>query len=171
MAVARTKLICGLIFKETNNLKKAKKHLTAKFDRIDFESHFFDFNYTDYYEPEFGKGLLRQFISFEGLVKPENLATIKNHTINIEHRIALRGRRTVNIDPGYLDLSKLVLATTKDFAHRIYLGAGIYAETTLIFKNKTFAPYDWTYPDYRTHLYIGIFNEIREIYSRQIKNP
>jgi len=169
MAAAKTKLICGFIFKETNNLKKAKIILSARFGEIDFESSIIDFDYTDYYEPELGKELFRQFISFKKLIPPELLPGIKIRTNRIERKLARNHKRTVNIDPGYLDLSKLVLATTKDFAHRIYLNSGIYAETTLVFRNRSFTHFDWTYPDYRTGQYIGIFNQIRDIYAGQNK--
>jgi len=86
-----------------------------------------------------------------------------------KYKLSAERLRRVNIDPGYLDLSRLVLASTKDFSHRIYLNQGVYAETTLIFKAKTFQPLEWTYPDYRTSEYIEIFNQIREIYNQQIK--
>ena len=77
--------------------------------------------------------------------------------------------RIINIDPGYLDLSKLILASTKDYKHRIYLTKGIYAEVTLFYQDKTFCPWEWTYPDYKTGEYIEIFNRIRQIYAEQIK--
>jgi len=78
--------------------------------------------------------------------------------------------RRINIDPGYLDLAKLILASTKDFRHRIYLNKGIYADLTLFYQNKTFQTWEWTFPDYKTAEYIAIFNQIREIYTKQIKN-
>ncbi len=72
--------------------------------------------------------------------------------------------RLINIDPGYVDLAKLVLASTKDYAHRIYLRKGIFAEITLSYRGNSFSPNDWTYPDYRSAEYIGIFNQIRKLY-------
>ena len=82
-------------------------------------------------------------------------------------RYAAKGKRSVNIDPGYLDLAKVVLFSTKDYSHRIYLDKGIYAEVTLFYKDNRFNPWPWTYPDYRTSEYLGIFKSIREIYKRQ----
>jgi len=76
----------------------------------------------------------------------------------------------VNIDPGYLDQAKLVLASTKNYVHRVYLNDGIYAELTLFFQDKSFQPWQWTYPDYRTPEYIGIFNHIRELFADQVKS-
>lgn len=163
------KLIVGFIFKEESILLKTQKVLVRRFGKIDFKSPILEFSYTDYYEKEMGARLKRQFISFAKLISPKNLASIKNTTNAIESRFSKNNRRTINIDPGYLELSKLVLATTKDFAHRIYLNNGIYAEVTLSYRKNTFKELEWTYPDYRTTGYIEIFNKIREIYRKQIK--
>lgn len=164
------KLISGFIFRNEACYEKAKALLRKTYGEIDFESQDLPFNYTDYYREEFGKELLRRFVSFKKLVPADSLAKIKNFTNKIEGRFSKEMRRSVNIDPGFLDLSKLILASTKDYSHRIYLGKGIYAELTLFFKNKTYCPLEWTYPDYRTIEYIAIFNRIREIYARQVKD-
>ena len=81
----------------------------------------------------------------------------------------LGGKRRVNIDPGYISQSKLVLATTKDHSHRIYLGQGIFAEVTLRYYKGTFRAWEWTYPDYASPPYIAIFNHIRKLYKEQLK--
>lgn len=161
------KLIIGLIFKDNSVYSRAKAFLVRKFGRVDFESQTLDFTYTDYYEKEFGKGLKRAFISFKKLILPQQLAAIKTITNSLETRLSRNGSRRINIDPGYLELSKLVLATTKDYSHRIYLGKGIYAEVTLFYRRNTFCPWEWTYPDYRTEAYLKIFNRIRQIYIEQ----
>ena len=163
------KLIIGFIFKTEPQYKKAKAALIKHFCDIDYESDTLEFNLTDYYEPEFGQNLNRKFISFKKVISPGKLARIKTLTNRLEKKFSKGGKRAVNIDPGYLNLSKLVLASTKDYAHRIYLDKGIYAEITLIFRNKTFGPWEWTYPDFRTAEYIAIFNQIRQIYTEQIK--
>lgn len=144
--------------------------MRRRFGEIDFESAVFDFSQTDYYRKEFGPGLLRQFISFKKLIPAERLSKIKNLTNKIERKLSNSGRRTVNIDPGYICLSKLVLASTKDYKHRIYLGGGIYAEITLIYQGKIFVPWECTYPDYRSPEYIEVFNRIREEYASEIKS-
>jgi hypothetical protein len=72
------------------------------------------------------------------------------------------------LDPGYVTLAKMVLATTKDFAHRLYLGDGIYAESTLRFRKKQFEPWEWTYPDYRTDEYREFFGRVRECYKDKL---
>lgn len=164
------KLIVGFIFKKALTLKDAKAALEKHFGKIDFESAPLNFTYTDYYEKEMGRGLERVFVSFKKLISASDLARIKIWTNRIEGRFLSGKNRLINIDPGYLELAKLVLATTKDFNHRIYLKDGIFAEVTLYYAHKTFHPWDWTYPDYRTQEYLGIFNKIRQIYESQIKD-
>lgn len=161
------KLIIGFIFNDENILNRAKFYLERRFGKIDFESQNLSFIYTDYYEKEFGKDLLRKFISFKKLIAPDKLAEIKIFTNKIEQKLSKGIKRKINIDPGYLNLSKLVLATTKDYVHRIYLKKGIYAEVTLFYQDKMFRPWQWTYPDYRTSEYLAIFNRTRDIYAQQ----
>ena len=163
------KLICGLIFKDEKILQRTKTLLVKKFGTIDLESQIIDFNYTDYYENEFGSGLKRQFISFKKLISPEKLAQIKTQTNTLEKALARDKHRRINIDPGYVDMAKLVLATTKDYMHRIYLGKGIFAEITLSYRGKSFQHWAWTYPDYQTPQYKKIFDQVRSIYAQQLK--
>lgn len=138
------------------------------FGRIDLESPITDFTHTDYYKEEMGNGLKRQFLSFERLVGLKGLCSVKLRTNGLEKRFAKQNKRTVNIDPGYIDLSKLVLFSTKDYSHRVYLDKGIFAEVTLFYKDKSFTAWPWTYPDYRTADYIEIFNRIRDIYKEKL---
>jgi len=163
----RVKLIGGFIFKEERLLNKVRGLLEAKFGDIDFESKALDFKYTDYYKKELGTDLKKVFVSFKRLIEPQSLPQIKILTNKIEKKFSIGLTRQINIDPGYLELSKLVLATTKDFKHRIFLDNGIYAEVTLYYGNKSFRPWEWTYPDYKSNEYIEIFNQIREIYYQQ----
>lgn len=162
------KLITGFIFKNDAVADKAKKILEKKFGKIDYESESLPFRYTDYYKAEFGSDLQRKFISFQKLVYPRILPAAKIFTNKIEEKLSENGPRTINIDPGYLDMAKLILASTKDYVHRMYLDKGIFAECTLFYKGTSFTPWEWTYPDYRSSDYIKIFNLIREIYSGQI---
>lgn len=167
--ITPVKLIIGLITGDENNFKLANEALSEKFGAIDYVSPIFDFNFTDYYQKEIGVKLKRCFFSFAKLISPEQLSRIKLITNKIEKRYSKDGKRSLNIDPGYITSSKLILATTKDYCHRIYLGKGIFAEVTLRFKEKSFIPGEWTYPDYKTKDYIEAFNRIREIYMQQIK--
>jgi hypothetical protein len=163
------KLVVGMISSQETLFARAKKVMEEKFGPMDFESPLLDFNYTAYYEKEMGAGLKRQFISFKDLIRPETLPAIKLLTNNLEKDFASGGKRQINLDPGYLTLDKFVLATTKNHQHRIYLNDGIYAEATLRYRNRSFHPWECTYPDYRTGEYIGIFNALRELYRRQIR--
>lgn len=158
------KLVCGFIYASETEYKRACARLIKRFGRIDFESQRLDFKYSDYYRKEFGDNLSRKFISFKKLTTPDKLAKIKTITNSIETKLSRRGQRAVNIDPGYITLAKLVLATTKDYQHRIYLGLGIYAEVTLVYQNKTYCRCPWTYPDYQSSDYIAVFNRIRSNY-------
>lgn len=159
------KLIFGFIYSDETVFVEAKTKLKRKFGKIDFESAAIDFNYTDYYEKEMGPGLKRRFISFRKLIPMVELYRIKLYTGKLESRFLNGLSRKINIDPGYVDLAKLVLASTKDYAHRIYLHKGIFAEVTLSYRGNSFSPNDWTYPDLRSPEYISIFNQVRKLYA------
>ncbi len=165
---APLKLFCSFFYRDAQAFQKAKEMCGELFGGVDFESQKLSFSHTEYYEKEFGAHLLRNFISFENLIVPDVLAEIKIKTNEIEEKLKQENNRRVNIDPGYIALSKLVLATTKDYYHRIYLAHGIYAEATLYYKDRTFQGFPWTYPDYKTPEIISIFNHIRGIYRLQL---
>ena len=163
------KLVVGFIFRDDPVFLKAKKLLQRRFGALDFESAPFAFMHTGYYAEEFGSNLMRRFISFKKLIPPQDLAKIKIMTNKIEGALTRNGRRLINIDPGYLDAAKLVLASTKDYRHRIYLDRGIYAEITIFYQAKSFRAWEWTYPDYRSQEYIEIFNCLRGLYVSRIQ--
>ncbi|MDY7042053.1 MAG: DUF4416 family protein [Chloroflexota bacterium] len=150
-------------------LAEAKARLVAEFSPIDYESVLLPFDHTAYYTPEFGPRLVRRIWAFEELVAQGELAAIKRRTNDIEMEWAVGGRRRINLDPGFVSYSKMVLATTKNHAHRIYVGEGIYAEVTLHFRAGTFRAWPWTYPDYASLPYLEIFNQIRALYARQMQ--
>ena len=168
------KAVIGVLTAEPDLLSTVYAELTQRLGPIDFTSELLPFTNTHYYEAEMGPDIHRQFISFENLVDAGTLAEMKLFTNSVEQNFIRRKRdgdaRRVNLDAGYLCLAKLVLASTKDHAHRIYLCDGIYAEITLRFYRKTFQPWEWSYPDYRLPTYIAIFNHIREIYRNQLDN-
>ncbi len=150
--------------------KQAVKHFEKAYGPIDFTSDIAPFDKTSYYEQEMGQGLQRQFISFSKLILPDKLVQVKRFTNELEFKLTKnRQKRTINLDPGYLEYGKLVLATTKDHQHRLYLGQGIFGEVTLRYSNGSFSPWEWTYPDYATPAYINIFNQIRKLYQQQLK--
>lgn len=163
----KVKLVAALLSSDAGLFDKAKEMMErALKNRVDFESAVLDFSHTDYYEDEMGPALKRKFFAFEKALPLKGIEKTKLLSNRIEDRLAKKGRRAVNIDPGYLDLSKLVLFSTKDYSHRIHAGNGIFAEVTLYFKGGTFTPWPWTYPDYKTGEYLSIFNAIRQNYKK-----
>ena len=168
------KAIIGVLTPEPCLLPTVYAKLTHCLGPIDFASELLPFTSTNHYENEMGPGIQRQFISFERLIDADTLAEMKLFTNKVEQTFTTKKSeseaRRVNLDAGYLCMAKLVLASTKDNAHRIYLRDGIYAEITLRFYRKTFQPWEWSYPDYRLPTYIAIFNHIRKIYRKQLEN-
>ncbi|MHB1293391.1 MAG: DUF4416 family protein [Anaerolineae bacterium] len=166
---APVKLVVPMLGLDQDLLAKAEEALSSAYGPIDYRSATLPFAYTNYYEAEFGAGLLRRFVAFRELIDPGRLAAIKRHTNSLEESWSSAGRRRINLDPGYLTQAKLVLATTKNRAHRIYIGQGIFAEVTLMFRSGGVSALPWTYPDYRSPEYGDILLAIRRIYSEQIK--
>jgi Domain of unknown function (DUF4416) len=146
-------LIVAAFSRHTDALARARDELEKLFGPIALAAEPFSFCETDYYAPTMGPGLLKQFLAFGQLVQPDSLADFKLRTNELERRIAEAGtfpeNRPLNVDPGLLTLGKLVLATTKDQSHRIYLREGIFAEVTLRYRSGAFEPWPWTYADYR----------------------
>jgi Domain of unknown function (DUF4416) len=144
----------------------ARQRCEGHFGKVVLESAPFEFTETDYYTPTMGTELKKQFLAFERLIDAADLAAIKLQTNDWEAEYAALGRhaesRPVNLDPGYITPAKLVLASTKDHAHRIYLRDGIFAEVTLVYRQRKWQPLEWTYPDYRRDDYQQFFSECRE---------
>ena len=145
----RAKLFCGLLSGDVDLLAEARRRLARQLGPIQLVSQVWPFDATDYYRDALGDHIRRQFVVFAELFWPAGL-------------------RPVNLDPGYLTLSKLVLATTKDYSHRLYLQAGIYAEVTLYFEKGDWRAWPWTYPDYAADAYRAFFREARQEYQRQL---
>ncbi len=164
------KLIMAIFTPQPELFPNIEKELVKKWGEIDFKCPIFNFDHTDYYREEMGFDLKKEFISFKDLIDPETINSIKLFTNKLESKYSKEGKRIINIDPGYVNNSKLVLASTKNYYHRIYLGKGIYAEVTLFFQERSFQSLPWTYPDYKTDASIDIFNKIREIYRKQLAN-
>jgi len=158
-------LFIATLFKDKEAYYTARKILEEKFGSIFLESPEKLWNYSDYYRPELGSPIMRRFMFFENLISEGEIAQIKIQTNQIEEELSKDGKRTINLDPGYIGLAKLVLATTKDYSHRIYLRDGIYGEVTLIFKDNSFRPHIKTYRDYAEDEYIKLFNLARAIYK------
>lgn len=164
------KLVVGTLLSHEELLSPVRTMLEKEYGPIDYQSPLLDFDFTDYYEEEMGKGLKRCFFSMKTLVDPSTLAQIKIQTNRMEESFAVEGKRRVNLDPGLLALSRFILATTKENGHRIPLRDGIWAEITLLYMKKDFQPLPWTYPDYATRTYRDILLKIRALYKEQITN-
>jgi hypothetical protein len=167
------KLIIGILAANETALDAAVKTISAKFGQIDLESDVWPFTQTDYYKNETGPNILRQFVSIEKLIDPGLLAEIKHTTNKLEQQLAETLKtdysRPVNLDPGLIEPSKLVLASTKNFSHRIYIGNKMFAEVTLIYEKGRWRNFDYTFPDYREPRYHGFFTKIRSRLLEQLK--
>ena len=161
------KLIVAMLARQDASLDAAAARLATVHGPVDYASPLLPFDVSSYYAAEMGPGLRRQFIAFAHLIQPDELPAIKLEAIALEVAFAVDGRRTVNLDPGYLCAGKLVLATTKNQQHRLYLGQGIYGEVALRFRAAAWQPWEWTYPDYRLPDYARVFADIRRLYMRQ----
>lgn len=172
--VEQARLFTALLSREEKIFDVVKERLCLSFGPVEYISPVLPWAHSSYYEKEMGPDLKRAFIFFKDHVKPELLADIKNITNKIEvyfksETTSNMPVRPVNIDPGYMTLSKVVLASTKDYSHRVYLGKGIYAEVTLYYMNRSYQPFPYTYPDYRSEEYISMFNTMRKSYYADIK--
>lgn len=161
----RVKLVCSVITGKLDLFETFRSALSSEFGPVDLESDLFQFNYTNYYEKEMGPNLSRKVYSFENLVDPGTIADIKLRTITMEKELTERVgddvARVVNFDPGYVSTFNLVLATTKDRPHRIYLRDDIYAEVTLQYIKGGFQAISSTYPDYCLPEYGAFFDDVR----------
>jgi hypothetical protein len=153
-------------------MSTVESDLTAVLGAIDARSDILPWAVSPYYQREMGGGLLRRFLSFARLCSPEELAPIKLRSQAIENGSRTgpaASRRTINIDPGYLESGKVVLASTKNASHRIYLARGIYGEATLLYQNGAFHGCPYTYPDYLWPETLAFFDSMRRVYLEQLR--
>ena len=144
--------------------------IAGRFGRILSSLAPFPFDYSDYYEAEMGKDLRKFFVFVDRLIEPQSLSEWKLLANKIESEFAENGARSINLDPGYLELPKLVLASTKNFTHRIYLGKGIYGDVQLYVKDGRFHSNPWTYPDYKRPEHLEFFMNARREYRRKLSH-
>jgi hypothetical protein len=163
------KLMCGVLISRPDLIDDIISKLSSAFGPVDFRSGVIPFDYTNYYDEEMGTPIFRLFVAFEELVSPDRLPEIKKRTNKIEAEYTEDERRRVNLDPGLISLKRLILASTKDNGRRIPLTHGIYAEITLVFIDGCFQAVPWTYPDYRSDVYLEVMKGMREIYKDQLK--
>ena len=159
-------LITAVFSRHDSAFDWARAKCETAWGKIALASDRFDFVETDYYRDSMGDNLKKQFWAFDELVDPGTLPEIKLQTNRWEQELAdqrtLADERPLNLDPGYLSLAKLVLASTKDHAHRIYLARGIYAEVTITFRHRQWHSHPWTFPDYQRDDYHRFFDECRD---------
>lgn len=163
------KLVIGFFLKEKNLAVSVVKALIEKFGPVDIVSSWLPFNFTTYYETEMGQPLFRRMLSFETLIKQSALSEMKRITNDLELEYSNNSKRMVNLDPGYLLRERFVLATGKNYSHRIYIGQRIYADLTLIYTKGRFIKLPWTYPDYVQQNMLNYLERVRNKYVIDLK--
>lgn len=160
----------SIIYQTPGNIQQVEDDLVVQLGPILVKTDSKPFSQTTYYEKEMGNNLLRRFILFKSLRKRGDLPSVKLMTNELEKNTSVNGRRTFNIDPGYLSLEQVILATTKGYTHRIYIEKGIFADLTLIYTNGTYGSLPWTYPDYGSHDILSMLNCWRENYKKDLRD-
>lgn len=163
------KLVMSVFMKDKSVLASVFSRLEAVGGPVDMISPWLDFDFTDYYYKEMGEPLFRRLIAFKPLMEQETLASIKLDTNKIESDCLNENNRTINIDPGYLLSSRFILATGKEYSHRIYIGQKIYADLTLMYTKKGFKTLEWTYPDYASPAVFKFLGQVRQKYLADLK--
>ncbi len=162
------KIFLGMLSSEPDLFSECTAIFTQAYGAVDLESDVLPWTTSDYYDEEMGTAIFRKFIFFQKPVDPSLLVALKRFSNSVETRFSShegRPKRRINLDPGYVTEAKVVLASTKDFAHRVYIGDGIYGEVTLRFagRERTFAALEHTYFDFREQRYRELFNQAREL--------
>ncbi|MBN1577736.1 MAG: DUF4416 family protein [Chitinispirillaceae bacterium] len=163
------KYLIAVLYRDGDFLVRVKKDLVARWGRIDFEGDDHPFDVTDYYEPEMGTPLQRRLLAFETLYLPTLIVEMKLQCNDLETALAYDGKRMVNLDAGYLDYNKYLLASAKEAGQKIYLDRGIYADLSGRYKAGKYRPFEWSFPDFRDGRYDKELLEIRRLYREQVK--
>ena len=163
------KAVLGVLFQKEEYYQELQHHLETVGVEIEFESESLRFDSTDYYEKEMGTELRRIFLSLKGIFPVEESVFFKIETTEWEHRWRESGMRSLNLDPGYLDLHKLVLLSAKEGPQKIYLGQGVWADLSLLRKSGQFDTLPWTFPDLRDRRYHSFFEKVRDAFKQDLK--
>ena len=166
---APAKLVMSVFMKDKSVLASVFERLEDVGGPVDMISPWLDYDFTDYYYREMGDPLFRRLIAFKPLMEQDALASIKLDTNRIESDCLDQNNRTINIDPGYLLSSRFILATGKEYSHRIYIGQKIYADLTLMYTKKGFKTLEWTYPDYASPAVLKFLGQVRQKYLADLK--
>ena len=167
--VQPVKLVIGFLYHEQKMYRKALELVQQRWGISDYQSQEYFFDLTDYYEPEMGKPIFRSFNSYSTLISPGSLAEIKLATNQIEEELSESGKRRVNLDPGYIDYDKLVLASAKYNYQKIYLRDGIYADITMFYRKGRYIAAEWAFPDFQQGIYENDLLQIRHLYKLQLR--
>ena len=161
----RVKLFFSLLYRDFSICESVLDLFHKKWGAVDSAHHQIPFLHTTYYEEEFGKRLERSILSFEKLIERDQLIEAKLWAVQMENQLANdKGNRTLNVDPGYVTDYQVVLATGKNYSHRIYLDRGVFADLTLVYRDGKYQALPWTYPDYSEEPLQGIFKKLRKAY-------
>jgi len=167
------KLIVGILACDERSLDVSRQALLDVYGVADLVSEVWPFDMTEYYVNEAGPNMVRQFMAFENLIDPGRLAGIKHETNRMEQELAASldtpYPRPVNFDPGVIEPSKLILASTKNFAHRIYIGDHMYAEVTMTYNKGNWETFPFTFPDYKSGRYNAFLNKVRQKLVQQLR--
>jgi hypothetical protein len=166
--VTPVKLFIVTLHRNPEVFDQALNRLMAHWGQTDFVSESFPFHETNYYEQEMGAGLERRFISLERLIPPDQIVDVKLQTNRLEQEFASNSSRTINLDPGYLDHYKLVLASAKFGGQKIYMRDGIYADMTLVMYKGKWEFFAWGFPDFKSGKYDRVLSKIRDLYKAQL---
>jgi hypothetical protein len=169
-SVDPVKLFVAVLWAQSDSLQNAMESLRSKWGDIDFESADYPFDITDYYEPEMGKDLKRRLASFRALVPPDCLSSAKHICNDIEDGLCGVKGRSINLDIGYLDHNKIVLASFKGAGQKIYLSDGVWADMVARYRGGRYCAFEWTFPDFRNGRYDRELAQIRQIYRQQLRN-
>jgi hypothetical protein len=159
-------LFIGALFSDSRIFDEVAPILTDNFGNILFQSSTHSWEYSGHYNRELGTPIYRTFIFFDRIIDPSTLADIKLFTNGLENIYSQSGKRRINLDPGYLTLAKVVLASTKNYSHRIYIGKGIYAELALLHRDRQFIAMPYTYNDYKDQTYVAMFMNVRNLLKK-----
>jgi hypothetical protein len=168
-SVQKVKLLAAVTLSRGIDLSVLRASIEAVFGELEDQTDVYDFKYTTYYQDEMGPELCKLFISFKELIHPGSLPELKIRAIEFEKEWSINNKRQINLDPGYLNTAKVVIASAKDFAHRIFLADGIYGDLQLQYRHNRFWPQAWTFPDYQTELAFEFFTRVRERFADQEK--
>jgi len=165
--VAPVKYFVAVLYRDKERFDDAMRCLVERWGAADIIGPAREFDVTGYYQPEMGAPLFRVLASFEKLYDPMVIVEMKLECNEIERRLSVDDRRTVNLDAGYLDHNKVLLASAKEAGQKVYLGKGIYADLSGRYKEGRYRPFEWSFPDFRDGRYDGELLKMRSAYMKQ----